>query len=459
MTLFQFPLEAARWMFLSNIVLATWLYGGTRPWTRELISWLLIANTAVFLLGLVLRFRLPRIPAIPAAAIGFLLLQGWFMAWNAGKQFLEFPGIFVHRDQPLPGWPGFYDQGMVVPSMILVTGLLGAFAMACDMSANRIWRDRLWNTLAGTGTSIVILGLAQRLTEAPSIFWDLENNLGNTFFAVFRYHANAGAFINLLLPLTVGLAIRSFQGENAPAGRVLWTLAALVTAAAAFINVSRAANIISAALVLCFVLWIFTTRRSHKNSPPRKSLLLAGLAGLAAIVVLTFSFGLDQTIARWNQGALKQIAPESGRAQAYRILIEESLPASGALGFGPGTFEKVFDTHRAKSEIPLEGRYDFAHSDALQTPMEWGWAGSWCWLILLGGGFASAAMKFLFDPSPESRTLAAACALSLAGVLVHGCIDFPFQIASIQLVALCTAALAWAPRFIRPSTAHQKGAS
>jgi len=443
MTLFQFPLEAARWMLLASIILAAWLYGGTRPWTRELISWLLIANSAVFLLGLVLRFRLPRIPAIPAAAMGFLLLQGWFMAWNAKKQFVEFAGVFVHRDPPLPGWPGFVDQGMVIPSLILVTGLLGSFAIACDMAANRIWRDRLWITIAGTGTSIVILGLAQRLTEAPSIFWDLENNLGTTFFAVFRYHANAGAFINLVLPLTVGLAIRSFQRENENAGRVLWTLAALVSAAAAFINVSRAANILSAALVLCFAVWFITARRSRKNSTSRKSLLPAGLAGLAAIVVLTFSFGLEQTVARWNQGVLKQIAPESGRVQAYRILVEESLPATGALGFGPGTFEKVFDTHRSKSTIPLQGRYDFAHSDALQTVMEWGWAGSAAWFALLGGGLMVCARNLLFHRSKEVGVLAGACGLSLAGVMIHACVDFPLQIASIQLVSICTAAMAW----------------
>ena len=443
MTFFQFPLEAARWMLLANIVLSAWLYGGTRPWTRELISWLLIANTVVFLLGLLLRFRLPRIPAIPATAIGFLLLQGWFMAWNAKKQFVEFAGVFVHRDQPLPGWPGFFDQQMVLPSMLLVTGVLGAFAIACDMAANRIWRDRLWITIAGTGTSIVILGLAQRLTDAPSIFWDLENNLGNTFFAVFRYHANAGAFINLVLPLTVGLAIRSFQRENANASRVLWTLAALTTAAAAFVNVSRAANIISAGLLLCFAIWIFTLRRERTNRPKLKSLLLPIAAGLAAVILLTLSFGLEKTIKRWNEGALKQIAPESGRVSAYRIILEESLPATGPLGFGPGTFEKVFDTHRAQSKVPLEGRYDFAHSDALQTPMEWGWAGAVAWFALFSGAVFLSAFHAIFNHSPETRILAAACMLSLVGFMVHGCIDFPFQIAGLQVFALCTAAVAW----------------
>lgn len=441
----KFPLEAARWMLLANIVLAAWLYGGTRPWARELVSWLLAANTAVFLFGLLLRFRPPRIPALPAVAVGFLLLQGWLMAWNAKKQFLEFAGVFVHRSQPLPGWPGFWDQGMAWPAILLASGLLGAFAVACDMSANRAWRARLWATLAGTGTSIVLLGLAQRLTAAPSIFWDLETNLGGTFFAVFRYHANAGAFINLALPLTAALAIRAFQTEGANAARVGWTLASLATAAAAFVNVSRAANIVSAVLVFCLAVWISALRPKAKKQAPQKFLLPA-IGALAAVALLAFSFGLEKTSARWGEGALRQIAPESGRAQAYRIIAEESLPAAGPLGFGPGTFEKVFETHRAQSDIPLRGRYDFAHSDALQTVVEWGWAGALAWLAIFGGALLRSAKNALFAQSPETRTLAAACALSLAGVLVHGCIDFPFQIASLQLFALCIAAFAWAPR-------------
>jgi hypothetical protein len=449
MTFFKFPLEAARWLLLANIVASAWLYGGTRPWTRELIAWLLLANTAVFAFGLLLRLRPPRIPAVPLLAGIFLLITGWFLTWNCKMQFIEFAGVFVNRQHPLPGWPGFLDQSMVTPPMILATGLLGAFTVACDMSANRIWRDRLWATLAATGASIVILGLAQRLTDAPSIFWDLERNLGNTFFAVFRYHANAGAYMNLALPLLAGLAVRSFQQKNAHVGRALWTLAALTTAAAAFVNVSRAANTISAALILLFAIWALAAAFDRRQGTTRAAFLLVPVAVLAGIVVLVFSFGLEKTLARWEYGALKQLAPESGRVQAYRIIIEESLPRTGAFGSGPGTFEAVFETHRAQSHIPLAGRYDFAHSDALQTPMEWGWAGAAAWLAIFGGALLRSLKIAFFEKSVEARALAASCALALCGVMIHSTVDFPFQIASIQLFALCVAGLAWAPRTLK----------
>jgi hypothetical protein len=33
--------------------------------------------------------------------------------------------------------------------------------------------------------------------------------------------------------------------------------------------------------------------------------------------------------------------------------------------------------------------------------------------------------------------------------MIHSTVDFPFQIASIQLFALCVAGLAWAPRTLK----------
>jgi hypothetical protein len=94
----------------------------------------------------------------------------------------------------------------------------------------------------------------------------------------------------------------------------------------------------------------------------------------------------------------------------------------------------------------LEGRWDKAHSDALQTLMEWGWSGAAAWAVILTGGFARAVWMGVRKGSAESRILPAACAFSLAGVMVHALVDFPLQIASIQLFAVMIAALAWGIR-------------
>ncbi|MFM8717311.1 MAG: hypothetical protein ACKOF3_11135, partial [Spartobacteria bacterium] len=325
----EFPLTAARWFLLANVVTASWLYGGTREWAREWVTWLLLANTALFVFGIASRLRLPRIPLPASLAVGFLLLQGWFMTWNAKRQFLEAGQVFVDIQQPLPGWPGFVDASLLMPPMLLTTGLLGAFAIACDMIPNRAWRERLWVTLAGTGFSIVILGLAQRLTDAPSIFWDLEQNVGHTFFGVFRYHANAGSFINLVLPLMAGLAVRSFLQKDMPASRVISTFATLVTAAAGFVNVSRAANVVCALLLIGMCLCAGLAAFQKKNHEPTTTPWLIAGAAIATAVILALGFGIEKTTSRWEMGSWQILRGDAGRAEARQIMMHSAIPSAG----------------------------------------------------------------------------------------------------------------------------------
>ena len=451
MSFTKIPLLAARWFLLANIVLAAWLYGGTRDWTREWVTWLLLANTVLFLVGVAAQRRFPRVPLVAMIAIVFLIVQGGFMAWNARRQFLEGAGVFVDRIQPMPGWPGFWDVVMVMPSLWLVAGLLGAFCIACDMAAEREWRERFWVTVAGTGLSIVVLGLAQSLTGAEDIFWGLETRRGPTFFGVYRYHANAGAFINLVLPFQVALAVRAFQREGSEAGRVFWTLAAMVTAAAGFVNVSKAANAICLLLLAAMAVWFATSRlraRGERN-------WLIALVSMMLLSGVAASFGLEKTFSRWNaETSGRGSVSSEGRIEAYRIIIRGALPEAGWWGFGPGTFEKVFDIHRSALGSPLAGRWDKAHSDALQTPMEWGLAGAAAWLVLLAGGFWKSFLAARSDS--DCAPVAAGCAFALGGVMLHALVDFPLQISSLQLISILLAGVSWgfdrnAPRVLRNS--------
>jgi len=439
----ELPLAAARWFFLSNIVLAAWMYGGTRDWAREAVTWLLLANTGLFAAGLITRLRLPRIPPTAGLAVGFLLLQGSFMTWNAQRRFVEGARVFVDKIQPVPGMPGFMDTQMVLPSLLLAIGLLGAFCIACDLARNPVWSSRLWVTLAGTGLSLVILGLAQRLTEAPAIFWDVNRNIGETFFSVFRYHANAGAFINLVLPLTSALAVKSWLPGGGEGKRVLWTLAALLTAAAGFVNVSRAANVVCVLLLIGIGLvmgWIKFQTAGKRGIVTGSAL---ALAMTAVALALAFSFGVEKTLLRWDIGLWKNTPQEDGRYQAYEVVVTSALPAAGAWGFGPGTFEAMFDIHRRKSGSMIAGRWDKAHSDVLQTPMEWGLVGATAWFVLIAGGMIRAARNAANRDCGEARILAAGCAFSLAGVALHSMVDFPLQIASLALITVIIAGLGW----------------
>jgi len=373
----------------------------------------------------------------------FLLLQCWFMTWNASRRFIQGADTFVDIPQPLASWPGFWDASLTLQPVLLMTGLIGALWVACDLTANRQWRNRVWLVLALTGLSIMILGLAQRFTEAPGIFWNPYRYVGETFFATFRYHANAGAYINLVLPFMVALAVRAFYREGAEKSRVFWTLTALVTAACGFINTSRAGNVICALLLLGMVVWIVSARLRNLRTRRLLTCLAGALLIIGAAAVLAVSFGMDRTVGRWERQW--DTLFDNSRYQVYDVLVSSAIPASGWWGHGPGTFVRVFNIHRDLTGNPVKGWWVNAHSDALQTPVDYGWAGAAAWLALLGGGLVVAALgaRRRGHRPDENEILSMACAFALGGVSLHAFVDFPLQISSLQLYAVVIAGLAW----------------
>lgn len=437
------PLTLARWFLLAAVMLSVWLFGSTRPWVIEFMTWWLLLAGALFVLGLVGRFRLPRVRWYLVIPSLFLLAQGWLMLWNSSRRFVPFAQVFVDVEQSLPGWPGVADQALALPWMLRTTGLIAALWIACDLAANRIWRKRLWLTIAVTGASVMGLGLAQRFTGATSIFWDTYRYTGEWFFAVYRYHANAGSYINLVLPMITGLAVWTFVRKDTEKSRVFWTLAALATAACGFINVSRAANVITVALLVSMALWIATLKLKNTSSRRLTHGILIGAASLTAVLYLAISFDLSGAQSRWEKTKLDALLND-GRPEVYEIMVKGTLREAGPWGFGQGTFEFIFNNARGALQHPLAGRWDFAHSDALQTIQDWGYIGASAWLFLLTAGLVSAVRGSLRQVSAldETRILSAAAAFSLAGVMLHACVDFPLQILSIQLNTIAIVGLA-----------------
>ena len=423
-------------MLLITLVAASWLWGGTRPWTQDLIAQMLLIDTGIFLTGLFILGRFPRIPRIAVISILILLALGWLASFNAyqgpgGMRILLsiIPGHLV-------GWPAFLDRNQSLHAMPFITGILGAFCIACDLSANRDWRMFFWKSIALNGFGIVILGLVQRFTHAPAIYWDIYENTGPTFFAVFRYHANAGAFINLITPILVGMAVLSVVLKWSQIERVLWITGALFSGASAFINASRAANFIALLLILMGVVWILlcllATRKSGVSGRQLVILLLS--TGLV-LGLLILSFGTEMSFLRWK--AFQGISWEQDRMLTYRIIIEHLIPKSGFFGVGPGNFEGAFAAVVEAGDLPVRGRWDLAHNDYLQTLSEWGWLGFACWSVLVGGGFLKAVrIAWVRNSSLESKAMGMAGTLALGGLLLHAAIDFPLQITSIQLCAV-----------------------
>ena len=435
-------IDPSRWLLLGIIALADWLWGGTRPWTQDLITRLLLADLIIFCIALLLLKRMPRIAPVGLWAILILLAQGWLLSWNA----YQGPGglriLLSSTPGHIPWFPAFIDQGQSIRSMLLMTGLLGAFCLSCDLSANRDWLMRLWKFMAFLGLSIVILGLAQRFTNAPAIFWNVYENDGPYFFSVFRYHANAGAFINLVFPMMASLAVLSVVLKWGQMERVLWITGTLASCAAAFVNASKAAMVITLILILLGTcgLWILSARPGTRMD--KRSLLMLIGASLVVLAILILSFGLDQALVRWS--SFRGLSLNADRTLTYRVIIEHMIPRTGLFGIGPGNFEAAFASLVEAGDLKVLGRWDMAHNDYLQGLVEWGWLGMICWATILGGALLQALSMIWDQAIPlENKALGFGGSIALTGVLLHACVDFPLQITSIQLSVALLCGMLW----------------
>jgi hypothetical protein len=414
----------------------------------------LLAVTAVFAIGLAIERRLPRIHPIAATTSLLLLAQGWIMTWNPRSFFHYHSGTFIDIAQRIRWLPGSVHQLDSMPQMLLVTGLIGAMWICADLQHNAQWRNRVWTTMALTGFSIVLLGIAQHITGASAILWEWGHTTGRTFFATYRYHANAGAFVNLILPLIAGKAFLAFRFREGQATRTLWLVATLLTTACVFVHASRAASAIGVLLILSMTVWLATL--VMKSRPAPLQVVAFGVAAFAVVGGLAWAIGFEKlTHAFGSKGTLIG----SQRYFAYTAILQGMIPDTGACGFGPGTFPVTFPLYRHVVGIALRGFWMMAHQDYLQTLVEWGWVGAILWAILVPGALLKGIITTASLPpktSPAILVLTAIPCFSLAGILVHAMIDFPLQIASLQLYTACLVGILWRCRNIAPGDSQRR---
>ena len=355
--------------------------------------------------------------------------------------------LFVQLRNFAPFFTGSVDYANSAAWMLRGTLLLGTILFVCDLSESSRWLLRLWYVIGLVGGSIAFVGLLQKATGAQMIFWQPPPppEFGvTTFFATYFYHGNAGAFLNLVWPLTAGLVIRAFTRRSQPGMRALWTIMFLVTIAGVAANTSRMAQVV--ALVLMVLIGVHFGPGLLRRLPgSQKSVAIAGsLAIVLALLALAQATHLEQPLSRW-QLVSGQI-PADLRWQASRVALG-ALPTSGFLGSGPGTFRVVFPGYNIASGHPVPGSWRFLHEDYLQTVMEWGWLGSSLWALLFFGGIVTGILSYnryaTFDWIPRRRVLQPVAIIALAGVAMHALVDFPFQIESIELYIATYLGVCW----------------
>ena len=440
----QLITNGPRWLLLAALVYAPWAYGATRDWAIAGLDWLLGAAVVLWLLGCLLRQAWPSVPPALSVTAGALMAQAWFMALNAKNDYDTLASEFIPRTARIDWAPGSMHRELSLQSATHLSLMLAAILLTGDLARKVIWRKRLLWTMCATGVSVVLLGLTQKLTHATAVFWGPEH-MGETFFATWRYHANAGAFMNLVWPLLAGGTALAFLRDEARWKKILPTAGLVICLVGLAVNTSRASGALALLLGGLWIGWMLREYFRGKFSVINPATAaVTGVILVALIVSVSALVGVDTTLKRWGQ-LDQQLTENNARLVAAKVCLE-MIPEAGWWGFGPGTFQTTFPYFTQRVADQLGGRWVFAHQDYLQTLTEWGYLGSAGWAVLVLGAIGSSllrARRYRDELSEAARVGHFGMLVALLGVLLHALVDFPLQIASIQLYVAVLLGLLW----------------
>ncbi|MEY2498576.1 MAG: hypothetical protein QOD12_2132 [Verrucomicrobiota bacterium] len=435
--------ELAGWLLLGTLVMAPWLYGGTTSESIEIINGLLGLVLVLWSASLLLRLRLPAMPRGLTIITGIILLQGWWMVGNAHSIYDSTYRLFVPVRAIFPNGTGSADYVLSLAWMWRVTALLAVVCFAADLSRRPAWLLRIWYAIGLAGGSIALLGLIQKGTGARMIFWRAVDQRSDfyTFFATYYYHANAGAFLNLVLPFSAGLVLWTTARQSSPWVRAGCLTTFVLIMVAVFSNTSRMAQTVGVILVVAMIAAVARPALQMIGRADKQALIAALCVVIVTILAIAQAARLDQPLRRWQ--SLAENFPADARWLANRAAMP-AMGDAGWFGFGPGTFRAVFP-HYQERVANLQGTWRFLHNDYLQTILEWGWIGSAAIAALFFGGIGVGVRNYFKrrDWSNRHRILVGCAILALIGVAIHALLDFPLQIMSLQLFVATYLGICW----------------
>jgi hypothetical protein len=449
---------------LGTLIVAPWIYGGTTALGIAMVNGLLGLASTLWVISLILERRWPKVPQSLGIIAGLILLHGWWMVVNAHAIYDSTFGVFAPVHSFLPAGAGSADYILSYTWMLRATALLGVVYLVADLAQRPVWLLRFWYTLAISGGSIALLGLIQKATGAKMIFWQppvyppMEN-----FFATFFYHANAGAFLNLALPVVAGLALWTVARQARPFARTVWATTFLLVVIAVMSNTSKMAQAVELLMLLALLGTVVRPAARIASRMEKRQLLIGVFVVALAAVAVAQAVHLDKPLERWQ--ALRIQLPTDERWVANRVAL--GAVGDGALfGFGPGTFRTIFPHYQAASAGHPGGAWRFLHDDYLQTVLEWGWLGSAAIGALFFGGIGLGLCNYVRAEgwSTRQRILLPCVVLALIGVALHAAVDFPLQILSIQLLVasylgVCWGSASWGGRREKVESGKSKGES
>jgi hypothetical protein len=444
------------WVVAAHLVFLPWAIGTMRPW-GQIISLCLAALG--FVLCLLPRnytvehtgaasFRLltfPKLLRFPIFWLGLVVLSLVLVqAQNPAWTYVTDGKLFWSRQIRHTSWlPAGVEApfGQWGPWRMLVI-FASAWLTACTIwvgFTRRRTAQLLFMTLAGNGLALGLFGIVQRLIGNGKMFWFFESP-NSSFFSSFIYKNHAGAYLDLTLAVSCGLAawyylrgLRRLEKSN-PSGVLVFL--STVIAVSVLTSYARGATLVMLTFLLASI-GAFVVHQFTASAEQRKPIV-------TIVLILIFGFFLKTGLEalrsgeawdRLKAGVMRKDLSLEMRERATIASIE-MLKENWQLGVGAGSYRFVFPIyqHRHPDLVEYRGQrqyWEHAHNDIVQFPIELGMTGVLVFIIGMGWFFFTLVRSYFWENALSTSVL-----LGLLLVLGYGWWDFPFQCPAILITWL-----------------------
>jgi len=442
--------ELALVLFAGAIPYAALAFGSTTYVTRLVLDGILLAGSLVVLLGGMGRSRNPhslRNLKVLSGLLAGVVVLGSISLLNPKYEF----DPRLEAIEPLPhaiGFlPGTYDVSRTLPEVGHIFCLSVALLSFTVLLRSSDHRWIFLKTIASTGFLIAVIGIYQKVTGTVSMLWT-TNEYDPTFFAAFRYHGNAAAFLNLCWPASLALVFRVIRDDPRNLVAKTWWICCLAfTFGGLLVNTSKYGHII--AFVCVLVAMAVGVSRIPRMEGKGRAIGVSTVVLVLALLAVMSLFSGEQIFSKWDEAMANGVSLKR-RIMAYGTAIQMWQDAP-IWGYGAGCFGLLFRFYSVSSGRELGGKWTFAHNDYLQTLTEWGIVGAVLIFAVFGIG-----IFFLWKQVRRSRwesLTAVAAFLALLLISLHVFVDFSLQIGAMQVIALVYLSFGWAGP---PERAHRR---
>jgi O-antigen ligase len=433
---------------LAAIVFTALAHGTVEPWSVMLFQLILLALIVLWTIKVLRdkRFKLiiPQMAFPVLALIGVGLLQSIALTSSGAER----------RSLSL-------DVESTRRTAIVLVFLLISFIIAANFFTSRRRLAALVGLLTTFGLALAVFALVQHFTWNGKLYWFRPNTVSTSAFGPFVNHNHFAGYMELLIPLPVGLIItRAVRGET----RLLYGFAAAAMGIALVASLSRG-GMLSLAAALVFMILMsarlakpvvdyrkrdhpgrafgrgfpgFLGRFTRITAPASRVLIVIAIAG--AITAGLIWVGPDPVTRRITEGQTassnQQQALFSNRAWVWRDTLS-MIRANPLLGVGLGAYGTAFSIY-TKSDGSI--RVPQAHNDYLQVIADCGVVGGLIalWFLFL---MFRAIWRGVGARDPLMAGLALGCGASVFGILVHSLFDFNLQLPGTALLFLVLSAV------------------